>query len=70
MMEADTSLSIKGDGVAIAPDIFSNGLVVWASQSATTPVWEVIDIPLAPSQMLAVAAWLTDMAMKQGQEQK
>lgn len=70
MMEADSSLSIKGDGVAIAPDIFSNGLVVWASQSATLPVWEVIDIPLAPSQMLAVAAWLTDMAMKQGQEKK
>lgn len=64
-MEADTSLSIKGDGVAIAPDIFSNGLVVWASQSATTPVWEVIDIPLAPSQMLTVAAWLVDMAETQ-----
>ena len=64
-MEADTSLSIKGDGVAIAPDIFSNGLVVWASQSATTPVWEVIDIPLAPSQMLTVAAWLTDMACQE-----
>lgn len=55
-MEADTSLSIKGDGVAISPDIFSNGLVIFASQSATTPVWEVIDIPLAPSQMLTVAA--------------
>lgn len=64
-MEADTSLSIKGDGVAISPDIFSNGLVIFASQSATTPVWEVIDIPLAPSQMLAVAAWLTDMACQE-----
>lgn len=64
-MEADTSLSIKGDGVAISPDIFSNGLVIFASQSATTPVWEVIDIPLAPSQMLTVAAWLTDMACQE-----
>ena len=64
-MEADTSLSIKGDGVAISPDTGSNGLVVWASQSATTPVWEVIDIPLAPSQMLTVAAWLVDMAETQ-----
>ena len=62
-MEADTSLSIKGDGVAISPDTNSHGLVVWASQSATTPVWEVIDIPLAPSQMLTVAAWLVDMAL-------
>lgn len=67
-MEADTSLSIKGDGVAIAPDIFSNGLVVWASQSATLPMWEVIDIPLAPSQMLTVAAWLTDMAYQDNEE--
>ena len=67
-MEADTSLSIKGDGVAIAPDIFSNGLVVWASQSATLPMWEVIDIPLAPSQMLAVAAWLVDMACQDNEE--
>lgn len=64
-MEADTSLSIKGDGVAISPDIFSNGLVVWASQSATLPMWEVIDIPLTPSQMLTVAAWLVDMAETQ-----
>lgn len=63
-MEADTSLTIKGDGVAISPDIFSNGLVIFASQSTTLPVWEVIDIPLAPSQMLAVAAWLTDMAQE------
>lgn len=63
-MEADTSLTIKGDGVAISPDIFSNGLVIFASQSTTLPVWEVIDIPLAPSQMLTVAAWLTDMAQE------
>lgn len=56
MMEADTSLSIKGDGVAISPDTGSNGLV--ASQGDTR-----INIPLAPSQMLTVAAWLTDMAL-------
>ncbi|MBS5899626.1 MAG: hypothetical protein KIC38_03750 [Actinomycetaceae bacterium] len=68
MTEADTNLTIKGDGVAIAPDIFSNGLVIFASQSTTLPVWEVIDIPLAPSQMLTVAAWLVEMAEKQEQK--
>lgn len=62
-MEADTTLTIKGDGVAISPDTGSNGLV--ASHGDTR-----INIPLAPSQMLTVAAWLTDMAMKQGQEKK
>lgn len=56
MMEADTSLSIKGDGVAIAPDADSRGLIT--SQGDTT-----ISIPLAPSQMLTVAAWLVDMAL-------
>ncbi|OFP74275.1 hypothetical protein HMPREF2975_07525 [Actinomyces sp. HMSC065F12] len=54
-MEADTSLTIKGDGVALAPDTNSHGLI--ASQGDTS-----INIPLAPSQMLTVAAWLVDMA--------
>lgn len=56
-MEADTSLSIKGDNAEISPDADSRGLIT--SQGDTT-----IDIPLAPSQMLTVAAWLTDMAQE------
>ena len=61
MMEADTTLTIKGDGVAISPDTGSNGLV--ASQGDTS-----INIPLAPSQMLTVAAWLVDMACQDDEE--
>lgn len=60
-MEANTSLSIKGDGVAISPDTNSHGLV--ASQGDTS-----INLPLAPSQMLTVAAWLVDMACQDNEE--
>lgn len=60
-MEADTTLTIKGDDVEISPDADSRGLIT--SQGDTR-----ISIPLAPSQMLTVAAWLVDMACQDNEE--
>lgn len=60
-MESDTSLTITTGSAAISPDTNSHGLI--ASQGDTS-----INIPLAPSQMLTVAAWLVDMACQDNEE--